>query len=129
LLGKAPTLPDLRGLLRRRPLEAAVLSLALLSLAGLPAAGGFIGKLYLLKSLVDVGAWTLLGVVVAGSGLGFYYYARFFTAPFLGHSIEEAEPLPQTDRVLLLLCGAMIVLFGVAPGILIQIVTSALSVR
>jgi NADH-quinone oxidoreductase subunit N len=129
LLGKAPTLPDMRGLVRRRPLEAAVLTLSLLSLAGLPAAGGFIGKLYLLKSLVDVGAWTLLGVVVAGSGLGFYYYARFFTAPLLGQSDGDSEALLGWDRALLILCAAMIVLFGVAPGILIGVVTSALSLR
>jgi len=129
LLGQAPTLPDLHGLVRRRPLEAAALSLALLSLAGLPAAGGFIAKLYVLKVLVETGGWTLLGIVVAGSGLGFYYYARFFTAPFIGSSSAEAEPLPLPDRALLLLCAALIVLFGTAPGILMDIVTSALSLR
>ncbi|NVN87988.1 MAG: NADH-quinone oxidoreductase subunit N [Rhodopseudomonas sp.] len=129
LLGQAPTLPDLHGLVRRRPLEAAALALALLSLAGLPAAGGFIAKLYLLRTLVETSGWTLLGIVVAGSGLGFYYYARFFTAPFIGSSSGEAEPLALPDRALLLLCAALIVLFGVAPDILINIATSALSLR
>ncbi|KIZ38579.1 MULTISPECIES: proton-conducting transporter membrane subunit [Rhodopseudomonas] len=129
LLGKAPTLPDLHGLVRRRPLEAAALSLALLSLAGLPAAGGFIAKLYLFRVLVETGGWTLLGVVAAGSGLGFYYYARFFTAPFIGVGAVEADPLPLGDRALLMLCAALIVLFGVAPGLVIDIVTPALSLR
>jgi NADH-quinone oxidoreductase subunit N len=126
LLGKAPTLKDITGLAQRRPLEAGALALALLSLAGLPAAGGFIAKLYLLRSLIDAGAWTLLAVVVAGSALGFFYYFRFLTAPYLG--VATAEPLPprRLDRALLTLCAALIVLFGVAPMLLVGIVTSVL---
>jgi len=125
-LGRAPTLPDLHGLMKRRPLEAIALSLALLSLAGLPAAGGFIAKLYLLRVLIDGGLWIWVGIVVAGSSLGFFYYARFFTAPFLGHSHEEAEPLPRLDRGLLILCIALIVLFGIAPTALIELIKLAL---
>jgi NADH-quinone oxidoreductase subunit N len=126
-LGRAPTLPDLHGLMKRRPLEALALSLSLLSLAGLPAAGGFIAKLYLLRVLIDGGLWIWVAIVVAGSALGFFYYARFFTAPFLGRSHDEAEPLPRLDRGLLLLCVGLIVLFGVAPGVLIAVVTSTLA--
>ena len=70
----------------RRPLEATALALALLSLAGLPAAGGFIAKFYLFKSLVRRSSWILLGIAAVGAALGFYYYARFFTAPFLGQA-------------------------------------------
>ncbi|MBB1091798.1 NADH-quinone oxidoreductase subunit N [Rhodopseudomonas palustris] len=126
-LGRAPTLPDLHGLIRRRPLEAIALSLSLLSLAGLPAAGGFIAKLYLLRVLVDGGLWTLLAIVVAGSSLGFYYYARFFTAPFFGQSSPEAEPLPRLDQGLLAVCVVLIVLFGVAPAVLIDVVRATLA--
>ncbi|MGP9814578.1 NADH-quinone oxidoreductase subunit N [Rhodopseudomonas sp. NSM] len=125
-LGRAPTLPDLHGLMKRRPLEAIALSLSLLSLAGLPAAGGFIGKLYLLHVLVDSGLWTLLAITVAGASLGFYYYARFFTAPFFGHLHEEAEPLPRLDQGLITVCVVLIVLFGVAPAVLIDVVRLAL---
>jgi NADH-quinone oxidoreductase subunit N len=126
-LGRAPTLPDLRGLMRRRPLEATALSLSLLSLAGLPAAGGFIAKLYLLRVLIDGELWLWVGVAVAGSSLGFYYYGRFIAAPFLGATHEDAEPLPRNDRALLLVCIALIVLFGIAPATLIGIVTTSLA--
>ncbi|RJF77930.1 NADH-quinone oxidoreductase subunit N [Rhodopseudomonas palustris] len=119
LLGHAPTLPDLHGLVKRRPLQAIALSLSMLSLAGLPVAGGFIAKLYLLRVLVDGGLWTLLAIVVAGSSLGFFYYARFFTAPLVGKCPQEAEPLPALDRGLLVICCALILLFGVAPMMLI----------
>ncbi|MCG6205094.1 NADH-quinone oxidoreductase subunit N [Rhodopseudomonas sp. HC1] len=115
LLGRAPTLPDLHGLVKRRPLEAIALSLSMLSLAGLPAAGGFIAKLYLLRVLIDGGLWTLLAIVVAGSSLGFFYYAKFFTAPMIGQSHLQAEPIPALDRGLLIVCCVLIVLFGVAP--------------
>ncbi|MFL9503185.1 NADH-quinone oxidoreductase subunit N [Rhodopseudomonas palustris] len=126
-LGRAPTLPDLHGLMKRRPLEAVALSLSLLSLAGLPAAGGFIAKLFLLRVLIDGGLWVLVGIVVAGSSLGFFYYAKFFTAPFVGHTHDESEPLPQLDRVLLIVCIALIVIFGVAPAGLLNVVTATMA--
>ena len=126
-LGRAPTLPDLHGLMKRRPLEAVALSLSLLSLAGLPAAGGFIAKLFLLRVLIDGSLWVLVGIVVAGSSLGFFYYAKFFTAPLVGHTHDESEPLPQLDRVLLIVCIALIVIFGVAPAGLLNVVTATMA--
>jgi NADH-quinone oxidoreductase subunit N len=124
-LGRETQIDALAGLVRERPVEGTVLAVSLISLTGLPPAVGFIGKLYLFSALADGGAWALLAVAAIGSGLGVYYYARFFAAPFLGRS-----PAPATgdvrDRVLLLLCTGLILLLGVYPVPLIRMAEIAL---
>jgi NADH-quinone oxidoreductase subunit N len=73
---EAQALSDFRGLFWRRPALAAILSLALLSLAGVPLTAGFLGKFYVLGAGVDKRQWLLLGAIVAGSAVGLYFYLR-----------------------------------------------------
>jgi NADH-quinone oxidoreductase subunit N len=126
LLGRVVTHHELRGLARSRPLEAMALALGLLSLAGLPAAGGFIAKIYLFTTLVEARAWALLAVTAVGSGLGFYYYARFFTAPFQSRAEVRSVAVPAADRTLLLVCTAAIVVLGVLPQTLAGVAATLL---
>jgi NADH-quinone oxidoreductase subunit N len=68
------------GLGAERPLLAWPLTIAMLSLAGIPATAGFIGKVYLIQALVD-GGYTWLGVViVVGSMISLGYYLRVIAA-------------------------------------------------
>ncbi len=65
-----------RGLFWQRPWLAAVFTLMLLSLAGIPLTAGFIAKFYIFTSGADGQLWGLLAAVIVGSGLGLYYYLR-----------------------------------------------------
>ena len=67
---------DLTGLFWRRPLLAGLLTLSLLSLAGIPLTAGFIGKLYVFASGIEGALWILLGALILGSAVGIYYYLR-----------------------------------------------------
>ena len=73
---EAQALSDYRGLFWRHPGLAAILTLALLSLAGVPLTPGFLGKFYVLGAGVDQHEWLLLGAVVAGSAVGLFFYLR-----------------------------------------------------
>ena len=73
---EAEALSDYRGLFWQHPALAAILTLALLSLAGVPLTAGFLGKFYVLGAGVDEGQWLLLAAIVAGSAVGLYYYLR-----------------------------------------------------
>jgi NADH-quinone oxidoreductase subunit N len=64
------------GLFWRDPWLATILTLNLLSLAGIPLTVGFIGKFYVFAAGVSAALWTLVGAVVIGSGIGLYYYLR-----------------------------------------------------
>jgi len=55
---------DLAGLYSRAPLEAVLMLLFLLSLAGIPPAAGFLGKYYIFLSLVESGHYVLASVAV-----------------------------------------------------------------
>tara|TARA_R110002072_G_scaffold9891_1_gene47123 strand:- start:803 stop:2248 length:1446 start_codon:yes stop_codon:yes gene_type:complete len=64
------------GLFWQRPLLAALMLVAMLSLAGIPLTAGFIAKFYLFSAAVNGQNWTLLGSLILGSGIGIYYYLR-----------------------------------------------------
>lgn len=74
------TLHGLRALASQSPALALALSLALLSLAGIPLTAGFIGKFYVLAAGADAGRWDLLLLVVLGSAIGLWYYLRVVAA-------------------------------------------------
>ncbi|MGZ5577151.1 MAG: NADH-quinone oxidoreductase subunit N, partial [Methylobacter sp.] len=73
---EADELSEYRGLFWRRPWLAAVFTLMLLSLAGIPLTAGFIGKFYIFTDAADGQLWGLLSAIIVGSGLGLYYYLR-----------------------------------------------------
>ena len=107
---------DLTGLFWRRPLLAGLMTLALLSLAGIPLTAGFIGKFYVFASGIEGALWILLGALVLGSAVGIYYYLRVIyvmTLPEENKATEYAIPwLGETVAVLL---AVLVVWLGVFP--------------
>jgi NADH-quinone oxidoreductase subunit N len=69
-------LDDLAGLYHRAPVEAVLMLLFLLSLAGIPPAAGFLGKYYIFLSLIESQHYGLATLGVLYSLLGLYYYLR-----------------------------------------------------
>ena len=77
--GKGDTrvhLDDYAGLGRKAPFAAAALSLALISLAGIPLTGGFIGKFYLFSAAIQKGYIGLAMIGVLNSVVSVFYYFR-----------------------------------------------------
>jgi NADH-quinone oxidoreductase subunit N len=68
------------GIGASRPLLAWPMTLAMLSLAGIPATAGFIGKIYLIEAAVDGGYTWLAIVIVVGSMISLAYYLRVIAA-------------------------------------------------
>lgn len=79
----ADTLWDYRGLFWRRPYLTAIMTMCMLSLAGIPMTAGFIGKFYAITAGVEKRQWLLLGAVVFGSAVGLYYYLRAMVQMYL----------------------------------------------
>jgi len=79
----AQGLADLRGLFWQRPILAAVMTVSVLSLAGVPLTAGFIAKFLVIATGVKGELWWLVGVLVVGSAIGIYYYLRVMAAMFL----------------------------------------------
>src|SRR5690606_1891825 len=64
------------GLAWRRPLLGVVMTIFLLSLAGFPFTGGFIGKVFILRAAVERGLVLLAVVLVMASVVSYFYYLR-----------------------------------------------------
>ena len=127
------TLATLRGLGRTSPLLAGILSLALLSLAGLPLTAGFIGKLEVFRAGVSAGFTWLVVIGVASSLVAAYFYLRIAGIMFLeepvaagdGAGTEDAEArMPLLSAGLsgaTAVAGALVLVLGVQPQLLIEL--------
>ena len=69
-------LDDYRGLVFRHPFLAAGLTVAMLSLAGIPLTAGFIAKFYIITAGAKTKLWILLTILVINSVIGLFYYLR-----------------------------------------------------
>jgi len=123
---------DLDGLARTHPVMATCLALLVLSLIGLPPLAGFFGKFYVFMDALDgskAGRLTLLWVVVLGllsSVVSAFYYLRVLRAVFLRP--DNDKPLaaaPSAVSAAVGLATAVVVVFGVVPGPLLDTMRSA----
>lgn len=117
-----------RGLFWRRPWTAAIFTLMLLSLAGIPLTVGFIGKFYIFFNAADGGFRGLLCAIIVGSGLGLYYYLRIIVA--MSMSVEEMPVQSAKSNQnwisssTLAVLAMLLVWFGLYPSPLITIIRS-----
>ena len=79
---------------RSSPWLAWPMTIAMLSLAGFPATGGFIGKFFLIDASVE-GDYTWLGIaIVVGSVISLVYYLRVVAVMWMGQYEVELPSVP-----------------------------------
>jgi NADH-quinone oxidoreductase subunit N len=120
----ADQIADFRGLFWTRPLLAAVMTMALLSLAGIPPAIGFIAKMYIFAAGIHTDLWLLIGTMIASSVIGLFYYLSILIAMTQKPNSAGAPQLRISAgrRLVLTLLGAVVFGLGVAPQPLISLV-------
>ncbi|HUY14622.1 MAG TPA: NADH-quinone oxidoreductase subunit N [Terriglobia bacterium] len=125
----ADRLEDYTGLFWRRPALGSILTLMLLSLAGIPLTAGFFGKFYIVAAGASSAIWGLIIVLVLTSVVGLYYYLRVVVAIFSAPEAAAEElpllPVPASSGIILGVLGLLLVWLGVYPGYLLGIVTTA----
>lgn len=114
----ADTLDDYRGLFWRRPVIAGIFTLMLLSLAGIPATMGFLGKFYVLAAGASAAKWSLVIILGMTSTIGLFYYLRILVALYAGSSEREtsAQPLVPIGGFVLAVLAALLIWFGIYPA-------------
>jgi NADH-quinone oxidoreductase subunit N len=90
--GLGDDISSLRGLGARHPLLAWPMTIAMLSLAGLPVTIGFFGKITLIQAAVDNGWAWLAVVIVLGSAISLAYYLRVVAAVWMRAPEDDAVP-------------------------------------
>jgi len=116
------SIADLRGLFWQRPGLAGILTLALLSLAGIPPAIGFIAKMYVFAAGIHTALWNLTGVMVASSIIGLFYYLNIILTMAMRPGQQTPTPsIPLISRIAMAAVGLPMLIFGVAPQPLITL--------
>ncbi|MGE0080795.1 MAG: NADH-quinone oxidoreductase subunit N [Thiohalomonadaceae bacterium] len=110
-----------RGLFWRRPVLAGALALALVSLAGIPVTAGFMAKFYVFAAGVEGALWWLVAVLIASSAIGLYFYLRLLAALFVSTGAVREPRVVGLAGGLLLALSVAIVLLGLAPAPLIDL--------
>ncbi|WP_299260746.1 NADH-quinone oxidoreductase subunit NuoN [uncultured Kushneria sp.] len=119
-----------RGLFWRRPYLAAVMTVMMLSLAGIPMTAGFIGKFYVLATGVESQLWWLVAGVIIGSAISLYYYLRVMVMLYL-QPTETEEYDASSDwgqragGIMVILLALAVLILGVYPQPMIMLVSGA----
>jgi NADH-quinone oxidoreductase subunit N len=123
-------LDDLAGLYSRAPVEAVLMLVFLLSLAGIPPAAGFLGKYYIFLSLIESQHYVLAGLAVLYALFGLYYYLRIANAMFMREAPEGAARLPVSlgMRTALGVTALATIVIGVFPEPFIRTVNWSLGI-
>lgn len=110
---------QLAGIGRRMPVTMGVFTVAALGLAGLPPAGGFLSKWYLIKGALEAGQWPFVLVWLTSSLLNLAYFVPIIVSAFFrsGPEADRVVEAPLTLLVPLVVTGAFSLLLGMAPDI------------
>lgn len=120
----AGDLENYRGLFWRRPAIAGVFTAALLSLAGIPATMGFVGKFYVLAAGANAAVWPLMLILVLTSVAGLFYYLRIVVALYAEpvETGDRMQSLPWSGVLVLVLLGILLLWFGIYPSPLLNLI-------
>ena len=131
----AEDISALAGLNRRSPLLAATLSLAMVSLAGIPPLAGFFGKFLLLKAVIEQGAtnpgyYCLAFTALAGVVISLYYYFGVIRAIYWSKDAPDLSPieLSAPAKVSIWICIAGMFWIGLFPSVVLNLATEAAQV-
>jgi len=106
------------GLAKNNPFLAFVLTVSMLSLAGIPLTAGFWGKFMIFTSAADRGIIWITVIAVLMSTVGIYYYFRVIIASYLREGNVNKIRVAPFYQVILVLATFLTLLFGLAPGLL-----------
>lgn len=110
------------GLYKRSPLLAVVMTIALLSLAGIPPLAGFFGKYLVFAQALQHGYSGLVIIGVFTSLIGVYYYFMVVIAMFLKDSEGEPINISLSSKILMTLLAVLSVMLGLFPDRVISLI-------
>jgi NADH-quinone oxidoreductase subunit N len=114
---------DLAGLGWKQPVTAALFSIFLLSLIGVPLTGGFFGKFYIFKAALDANLVWLAVLGLLNSAVAAYYYLRILVVMYMkepGEATLSVEPLGMGIQTTLWASALGTLILGIFPSLLLN---------
>lgn len=125
---------SLAGLSQRSPLMAATLTLAMVSLAGIPPLAGFFGKFLLFKAVLERAVQyrdylVLIGIAVTGVLISLYYYFNVIRAIYWSKEPADLTPLEVSGpmRLVMGVCVIGMLWLGLMPEEALGMASKAIS--
>ena len=126
---------SLAGLSQRSPLLAATMTLAMVSLGGIPPLAGFFGKFLLFKAILEQGAahpgyYCLAFIALAGVVISLYYYFGVVRAIYWQTGVADLSPILTSKPIRLSIygCVAGMLFLGLFPSPVVRWATQAVNV-
>ncbi|RIJ76118.1 NADH-quinone oxidoreductase subunit NuoN [Nakamurella silvestris] len=132
--GEAPHLSAWAGMAKKSPVLAGIMTLFLLSFAGIPLTSGFIGKLTIFTAATESGMAPLVVVAMVATAITAFFYLRvvvlmYFAAPVpVTGGVDDSETvavaLPGAfTMIVIAVCAAVTLLLGLLPSAVIDLLT------
>lgn len=119
-------LSDLAGFSKTRPVLAAIMTLIMFSMMGIPPLAGFFGKLYVFMAAVDAGFVWLAVAGVIFSVIGGFYYLRVIKIMYFDKAEGGFDAMPGSATGFVLTCSSLFILgFILAPSCVTEWVRAA----
>ncbi|HMP81102.1 MAG TPA: NADH-quinone oxidoreductase subunit N [Verrucomicrobiota bacterium] len=122
----------LAGLNQRSPLLATTMTLAMVSLAGIPPLAGFFGKFLLLKAVIEQGGsnpgyYCLAFTALVGVVISLYYYFGVIRAIYWSKDVPDNSPIAITRpmKLAMAVCIGGMFWLGLFPGSVLALADSA----
>ncbi len=109
------------GLGKSNPFLAIVMTICLLSLAGIPPTAGFFGKYYIFTSAFLAGNAGLVLIAIIASLIGVYYYFKLIIAMYFKEGSADKIPLQMNHRIVLVVVAIATIAIGLFPDFLIRL--------
>ena len=110
---------EMAGLAKRQPATAALLTVFLLSLIGVPLTGGFFGKFYVFKAALDAHLIWLTVLGLLNSAVAAFYYLRIIVVMYMhepGESTASLQPLGAGLKTTIWISAVATLILGIFPA-------------
>ena len=109
------------GLAKNNPFVAFTLTIAMLSLAGIPLTAGFIGKFFMFSSAVAQYQIWLVVIAIINAIIGIFYYFRVIVAMYFKEGKNIILATPIQFKFVLALSAILTVVFGLYPSLISEL--------
>lgn len=110
------------GLGKKNPLLALTLTIALLSLSGIPILGGFFGKVFLFGQMLELGYTTLVIIAVINSIISIGYYFKLILVMYTKQSTDEAVTISPVYTFVAIAATLINIVIGLFPDMVLKLI-------
>jgi NADH-quinone oxidoreductase subunit N len=110
------TFTAFNGLGKRNPAMALCMTIAMLSLAGIPVTAGFFAKYFVFTAMIGTSYKWLLILAILTSAVGVYYYLKVIIAMYFQKpDTSESVVIERSNTLVIALTAILTILLGLAP--------------